>query len=88
MSKSQEMHLKAFYEAMPDKRWSIFEQREIDYGVQLSVYRGTDMATINFYLKGTIVVQGKHNELKEELVQWKEEREGEQVKQQKTLWEI
>ena len=87
MAKSQDMLLKAFYEIAPSRKWCIFEQREIDYGIQLFVYRGTDRATINFYTKGEIVVQGKKgSELVDELIQWREEREREKVKQQKMLW--
>ncbi|MFL5592331.1 MAG: ribonuclease HIII [Ktedonobacteraceae bacterium] len=66
--------INALRELISRERWSIANEREIDYGYQIEVFDGITKNPVDFFPSGKILVQGKPGALRTELQAWREER--------------
>lgn len=55
---------------LQEKGWGIFEQKEIEHGLQIVVTDGSTRIPVNIYHTGKVVVQGKASEMKTALTEW------------------
>src|SRR5712692_328701 len=65
--------INALREFVNAKGWSIADEREIDYGYQISVFDGVTKNPVDFFPSGKILIQGKPGALRTELLSWREE---------------
>jgi ribonuclease HIII len=63
-------NLAAFEQWLAEKGWRVFEQREIDYGRQVTVTDGAHRLPVNFYTSGAIVPGGKAGDMKTAITEW------------------
>ena len=66
--------INALRELISRERWSIANEREIDYGYQIEVFDGITKNPVDFFPSGKILVQGKSGALRTELQAWRVER--------------
>ena len=55
---------------LQEKGWSIFDNKDIVYGCQITVTDGVSRLPVNLYQTGKIVVQGKPGDFKAALTEW------------------
>lgn len=62
--------LSAFRAFAQEKNFAIQDERKIDYGHQFKITNGEEVVTVNFYMTGKVLVQGKACDLKNEIESW------------------
>lgn len=63
-------NLAAFENLLTEKGWSIWEQKDIEYGRQIVITDGSMKLPVNFYTSGKILPQGKSSDLKMAVTEW------------------
>jgi ribonuclease HIII len=70
MSDTITINLQKLEHFLNEKGWKVFDQKKIEYGLQVIVTDGCTCVPVNLYHTGRIVVQGRPGELKTALTEW------------------